>query len=88
MEPFDESTPGSVIEEVEIDGKTIQMLIKERLLPALEGLPVGYALLSMLTTCVLIMKPDCEVEELKSAVHAASETLVLALADVSSKPAN
>jgi len=78
----------AMIEHVEIDGRVIQQLIKERLLPALEGTPTGYAIMCMLTLTVLLMKPDCNVEELKRAVQAASETIVLALSTPSTTTVN
>ena len=71
-----------LIEQVNIDGKLVKQVIEDRLMPALEGCPVQHAVLAMLSLCVIALKPNADMEELKNVVQGASEFFVVALADV------
>lgn len=68
------------IQYAEVPGAQIQEVIWQRLMPALEGTPIDAAILSMLTFSTLLMKPDTDIEVVKAAVQAATETIVLHIA--------
>ena len=77
------------IHEVELETKVVEQIICNQLAEALDGTPIEYAVMSMLTYCALLMKPGIEWEELQAAVMSTSQFLILSLSDTETTgPAN
>ena len=68
------------IVKFQVSGEEINKVIEERLDPALDGLPTGTCILSMLTLIIEILRPDLEGEELIKEVMEASKMLMLSVA--------
>lgn len=73
------SNNNEVIREVEVDGKVIESVIYDKLLPALEDIQKNHAILAMLTMTVLLMKPEITLDELQSTVMGVSGYIVTAI---------
>ena len=77
------------IHEVELETQAVESIICNQLAEALDGTPLDYAVMAMLTYCALLMKPHVEWPELQEAVMSTSKHLILSLADIESTgPAN
>lgn len=74
--------PMPIAEMTEVPGAEIQQLIWERLMPALDGLPIPHAVLAMLSFCVIILKPNATPDELGFTVEEASKMIITSLAPV------
>lgn len=77
-----------MIQQVSVDGKDIQRLIFDRLMPAIEGEPLGHSVLSLLTLSVLLMRPDIDIEKLQDVVMSTSEHMILSMTDMPEGQAN
>ena len=69
------------IHEVELETKIVEQIICDQLAEALDGTPIKYAVMSMLTYCALLMKPAIEGQELQMVVMNTSQHMILCLAD-------
>lgn len=78
----------AVIREIEVDGATIEDLVYERLVPALENVDAKHAVLAMLTFCAVLMKPSIKIEELQQTVLSTSQALVASLVPAEGNQAN
>lgn len=76
------------IEHVEVPGPILQAIVWEKLMPALEGLPVDHCILALIAFSILLMKPDVTMEELSAAIKNASESISLTLMPVDQKKVN
>lgn len=70
------------IQSVTVDGKEIQRLIFDRLMPAVEGEPLSHSILSLITFSVMLMKPDIDLETLQKLVLSTSEHIIMNIAPV------
>lgn len=74
-----------LIKAVTIDGKEIQRIVFDRLIPAIEGEVPESAFLSLLTFAVMMMKPDISIDQLQEIVIDASEHILLSMTEVPAK---
>lgn len=70
----------SVIAEIGADPEEIQQIVFDNLMPALEGLPMGHGLLSMVTLSLFLMKPDIKIEELQNCVEETCQFMCMVIA--------
>ena len=70
-----------IIRSVTVDGKDIQRLLFDKLMPACEGETLEHSVLAMLCLCSLMMRPDVAVEKLQETVMATSAYLITQLTD-------
>jgi hypothetical protein len=77
-----------LVQQVSVDGKDVQRIIFDRLVPAIEGEDFKNSVLSMLTLAILMMKPNIAIEQLEQVVMGTSEYMVMAMADAPEEGAN
>ena len=75
-----------VIEQLEVDGEAVQKVVFDNLMPALDQLPLGLAITSMLAFCVLLMKPNISGDGLSEVLGETSKFIVMMLASIEQAP--
>lgn len=66
-----------MIRSVSIDGKNIQRVLFDRLIPAVEGEDVESTILALYTLAVMMMNPGISTERLQEVVMATSQYLMM-----------
>ena len=80
----DETLPDSQ-QQIAIDGASVQKIIFEKLMPAVDDIPMGEAVLAMMTFTVFLMKQDLPVEDLRQIVFDTSKFIVMSLNEHTAK---
>lgn len=75
-----------LVDEMSVAGADIEEVIHTRIGPAIDGIPVPLAVLSMVATICLILKPEIEPEKLQDAITSISHGIMLTLSDLPSGP--
>ena len=70
------------IVESSATGAEIELIIRERLIPAVADLSQGQVLISLLSLQLCLMKPDLTPEELKAGVEQCSQFICLWLSEL------
>lgn len=72
------------IQKFAADGKAIQQLIYGRILPTLDGEPLGHCVLATIASAVILMKPDIDMDKLQEIITAVSQTIILHISEAKS----
>ena len=66
-----------VIQHVSVDGRDIQRLIFDKLVPTVEGEELMHSVLAMLTLVFILLYPDIKMDDLQKAVMNTSEFMIM-----------
>ena len=70
------------LQKIEVSGESIVQVMNERLGPAIDGLPIPLAVMSLLAACCFILKPDASTDTIERTITTTSQHLMLSLADL------
>lgn len=74
------STTIPFLQSITVEGKEIQRIVFDRLMPAIEDEPIEPSILSLIIFAILMMQPDIPTEKLQEVLLSTTEHIIMMIA--------